>query len=120
MPTPELAALHLRHGTENLLDSIYCARLARGFSTSDLVGLGRDDSDSVCRMVGRLPERMVLIFRNFQEVWVIVKLPLVEVQPLPPVSDQVPVIEPPESVVLLAVPVTVPFSVRVLPPDCTV
>ena len=41
--------------------------------------------------------------------------------PVPPVTVQVPVIEPPVRVVpLLSVPVTVPVRVRVLPCACTV
>ena len=50
-------------------------------------------------------------------------LPVVTLHPAPPVSVHVPVIDPPESVVPFnpfSVPVTVPLSVRVLPPDCTV
>jgi hypothetical protein len=39
--------------------------------------------------------------------------------PVSPFTDHVPVIDPPESVVPLAVPVTVPLSVRVLFPDCS-
>lgn len=46
----------------------------------------------------------------------------VTLHPVPPVSDQVPVTEPPVSVVevVVIVPVTVPVRLRVLPPDCTV
>ena len=40
-------------------------------------------------------------------VWLMVKLPDAPVQPVPPLSDQVPVAAPPESVVPLIVPVTV-------------
>jgi len=47
------------------------------------------------------------------------KLSPVATHPLSPVTDHVPVINPPESVVPLSVPVTVPLSVSVLFPDCT-
>ena len=47
------------------------------------------------------------------------KLSPVATHPVSPFTDQVPVIDPPERVVPLAVPVTVPLSVRVLFPDCT-
>ena len=48
-------------------------------------------------------------------VWLMVKLPDAPVQPVPPLSDQVPVAAPPESVVPLIVPVTVLLvKVRVL------
>ena len=46
--------------------------------------------------------------------------PVASLHPVPPDRAQVPVTEPPESVVPLSVPVTVPVRVRVLPPDCTV
>ena len=62
---------------------------------------------------------MVLRFRQVcYEICFIVKLPAVALHPLP-ASDHVPVIEPPESVVVLAVPVTVPLRVRVSLADCT-
>jgi hypothetical protein len=56
-----------------------------------------------------------------QEICVMVKLSPEVLHPLSPVSDQVPVIAPPEiKAVAVAVPVTVPLSVRILFPDCTV
>lgn len=90
------------HGTENLLDGLPGTRPARGFPAAHLVGLGRDHSYRLRRVVGRLPQRLVLkcaARTTFQEavLSVIVKVPLAATHgvPLAGTSTQPPVIVAP-------------------------
>jgi len=65
---PSPASLQLRHGAEDLLDRLYRTRPAGGFPAADLVGSGRDRSHPLRRLVGRLPQRLVLNRKDAQQL----------------------------------------------------
>jgi len=48
------------YGAENLLDDFHCARTGGRLSSADLVGIGRNRTDSLLFVVGRLSQRLVL------------------------------------------------------------
>ena len=48
------------HGEKDILGGVCGSGARGGFSASILVGLRGNHSDSVCRMVGGLPQRLVL------------------------------------------------------------
>jgi hypothetical protein len=62
------ADLQSLYGKENLLDDVHRARPAGGFHAAHLVGPGLDDSHPLRLMVGRLPQRLVLIHGAGQTV----------------------------------------------------
>jgi len=56
--------LELLRGTESILDSICASRLHCRLYSSSLARVTRDDSDHLRELVGRLPQRLVLIIAN--------------------------------------------------------
>lgn len=52
------------HGEKNILGGVCTSRAGGRFSASFLVGLWGNHSDSIRRVVGSLPQRLVLIMRG--------------------------------------------------------
>jgi hypothetical protein len=53
--------IELLRGTQSLLDAFYRARRDRRLRAPVLVGCGRHNSDNIRQLVGRIPQRLVLI-----------------------------------------------------------